>query len=167
MIGVIIMTSFKWNNEIATLSLAASLGEIFKEFLEQKNSTVRSVPRQLCNSQHKCKYIPTCSKNMHSNQMKNNDINLCTIDEKCTVLIQNGLSWGTGCLLRIFNKRMLITCSHVIWVTYLNNILLRYIQINISICRQHSPTISSARTLTENFIATSFTSTQSIINLMM
>lgn len=55
MIGVIIMTSFKWSNEIATLSLAASLGEICKEFLEQKNGTVLSFPRQLWNSQHKCK----------------------------------------------------------------------------------------------------------------
>lgn len=68
MIGVIIMTSFKWNNEIATLSLAASLGEIFKEFLEQKNSTVRSVPRQLCNSQHKCKYIPMYEYAFKSNE---------------------------------------------------------------------------------------------------
>lgn len=76
-IGVVIMTSFKWNNEVATLSLAASVGEIFREFLEQKNGSIKSFPRPLLSSQHKCKYI--CYTIVYLNQMNNNDINLCTI----------------------------------------------------------------------------------------
>ncbi|KAG4066930.1 hypothetical protein HA402_007678 [Bradysia odoriphaga] len=96
LIGIVINTTFCWNNETAILSLVADYRNITREFLQRVTS--RTI---------KCPSSESASK--------------CLM-QRSVLLIQSGASWGTGCLLKVNGTRMIITCSHIIAVDTLSTV---------------------------------------------
>lgn len=97
LIGVVISTTFDWNNENATLTLVAKFNEILAEFLHQAQVNHVDVVD-----------VSSVCPNMHTKMYRS------TTMENFIVLIQSSSSWGTGCFIRIGDTRMIITCAHVI-----------------------------------------------------
>lgn len=97
LIGIVISTTFDWNNENATLTLVAKFNEILAEFLHQaqvNNIDVIDVSSICPNKQMK----------MYRSALMENYI----------VLIQSSSGWGSGCLIKIGDTRLIITCAHVL-----------------------------------------------------
>ncbi|KAJ6644562.1 Peroxisomal leader peptide-processing protease [Pseudolycoriella hygida] len=96
LIGIVINTTFCWNNETAILTLVADYRDIAREFVCRIDShilkNIQVEPTQKCRMQQPI------------------------------VFIQSGGSWGTGCLLKINNAKVVITCSHIITVEASSNV---------------------------------------------
>lgn len=98
LIGIVISTTFDWNNENATLTLVARFNEILAEFVHQSQVSDINIEDEIKLPALKVK--PICEQ---SAKMEN-----------FIVLIQSSSSWGSGCFIKIGDMRLIITCAHVL-----------------------------------------------------
>lgn len=109
LVGIVISTTFDWNNENATLTLVARFSEIIAEFVEQSQLTTISiddVPRN-CDT-------ALCKPNARNGCSAVNCTPPTNPFEDFIVLIQGTNAWGSGCFVKINEFRMVITCAHVL-----------------------------------------------------
>lgn len=95
LIGIILLTSFRWKNEIGQLTLIGNFNEIIDEFIEQSAGMLIN------------KKYPSNLVHFHENSFAKKA-------EQSVVMIQINQSWGTGCLVKVDNWKMLLTCAHVV-----------------------------------------------------
>lgn len=107
LIGIVISTTFDWNNEHATLTLVAKFSEIMAEFVEQCKLTCINIEDEKHTTSH-----TNCTRvNCKATQMCATD---CLAFENFVVLIRCLDSWGSGCFVKINDARVIITCAHVL-----------------------------------------------------
>lgn len=109
LIGIVISTTFDWNNENATLTLAARFSEIIAEFVEQSQLTTISID----DAQRNCD-VTQCTPNSRNTCSAVNCPRDTNQFEDFIVLIQGTNAWGSGCFVKINEFRMIITCAHVL-----------------------------------------------------
>lgn len=97
LIGIVISTTFNWNQENATLTLVARFNEILTEFLHQTQITDANILDELHNSDNDG-IVATKSIPM----------------EDFIVMVQCASNWGSGCFIEIGQTRLIITCAHVL-----------------------------------------------------
>lgn len=101
-IGIVISTTFDWNNENATLTLVAKFDEIMAEFVDQSKLKINIKSEYERCSSTKC----NCGSGV-------NDKDTLRF-ENFIVLIQSSANWGSGCFLKINEMKVIITCAHVL-----------------------------------------------------
>lgn len=97
LIGIVISTTFNWNQENATLTLVAKFNEILTEFMHQTQITDANIVDELHN------YDAGSIVPANCNPMEN-----------FIVLVQCAANWGSGCFIEIGDARLIITCAHVL-----------------------------------------------------
>lgn len=116
LIGVVITTSFDWNCENATLTLVARFSEIMAEFVEQsKLYDINFEDEKHITNQTDC---TNCTNGTICTRVNCKATQICATDclafENFIVLIQSFDSFGSGCLVKINDVRVIITCAHVL-----------------------------------------------------
>lgn len=97
LIGIVISTTFNWNQENATLTLVAKFNEIITEFMHQTQITDASIVDEL-----------------HGFDVDAVAPAKCHPMENFIVLVQCATNWGSGCFIEIGQTRLIITCAHVL-----------------------------------------------------
>lgn len=151
---MILLTSFRWKNEIGQLTLIGSIGEILDEFFEQ------SAEMLIINKKKSSKLLQI---------YRNSSIKKA---EQSVVMIQNDKSWGTGCLVKINGWNMVLTCSHVIWSNNsVKKMFTKYFNLNylklIHFSERRQITKSSVYGKREVSTVQLFTKVLNLINRMM
>lgn len=110
LIGIVISTTFDWNSEHALLTLVAKFSEIMAEFVEQCQLTHINIEDE--------KHTAVAHHTWNCQRVNCKATQICAIDcfafENFIVLIQCADSWGSGCLVKINDMRLIITCAHVL-----------------------------------------------------
>lgn len=109
-IGIVVSTTFHWNDENATLTLVAKFEEIIAEFVEQSKLTTINIENEY--EYYHTKYINNLNVKSKSDPPIGRD-SMCF--ENYIVLIQSEQSWGSGCFVKINDHhRVIITCAHIL-----------------------------------------------------
>lgn len=111
LIGIVISTTFAWNNENATLTLVARFSEIIADFVEQCQLTTIRIDDVQRNCEATACAQTSSARNACSAVNCPRDANKF---EDFIVLIQGTNAWGSGCFVKINEFRMIITCAHVL-----------------------------------------------------
>lgn len=99
LIGIVISTTFNWNQENATLTLVAKFNEILTEFMHQTQITNANIIDEL----HSPDYLSVEQVGIVPTKLEDH-----------IVMVQCSSNWGSGCFIEIGEVRLIITCAHVL-----------------------------------------------------